>query len=65
MLLTVVFVCLSCTSTPERIIVISNRPIYHIIMAEMSLCSQSLFWVLKKVETPFFRLFFCDVVRYD
>jgi len=63
--LTVAFVCLIYTSTPERIIRISNRPIYHVVMAEMSLCSQWLFWDLKKVEPPFFPLFFCDVIRYD
>ena len=65
MLLTIVFVCLIYTSTPERIIRISIRPIYHVVMTEMSLCSQWLFWDLKKVEPTFFPLLFSDFIRYD
>jgi hypothetical protein len=52
MLLTVVFVCLIRTSTPERILRVTDRPIYHTVMAEMSLCPKWLFWDLKKVEPP-------------
>jgi hypothetical protein len=52
MFLTIVFVCLIRTSSPERIIRIANSPVYHVVMAEMSLCPKWLFWDLKKVESP-------------